>query len=50
MNPHPYTPELLKRMADQHDAHSVCTQPARDHFAEVCRAFAATLTERTEHV
>lgn len=38
-----YTPELLERMADRHDAHSVCTQPARDHFAEVCRELASTL-------
>lgn len=38
-----YTPEQLERMADQHDAHSVCTEPASEHFAEVCRAFAAEL-------
>lgn len=43
-----YTPEQLERMAAQHDAYSVCTQPARDHFAEVCRALATLIRrERT---
>lgn len=40
-----YTPEQLERMAQLHDDYSVCTQPARDHFAEVCREYAAHLRE-----
>jgi hypothetical protein len=38
-----YTSEALEQMADRHDAHSVCTYPAKDHFAQVCRALAAEL-------
>lgn len=38
-----YTPEQLEALATEHDRFSVCTHPARDHFAEVCREYAEIL-------
>lgn len=36
-----YDVEQLRAMADRHDRYSACTMPARDHFADVCREYAA---------
>lgn len=38
--PEDYSPAELRAMADAHDRWSVCTMPAREHFAEVCRLLA----------
>lgn len=46
MGQNTYTPESLRAMADQHDAYSACTMPARDHFAEICRAYADLIESR----
>lgn len=43
-----YDVEQLHAMADAHDRYSACTMPARDHFPEVCREYAAVLAHLAE--
>lgn len=40
MKNHVYTPEGLRLMASHHEHFTWSTNPARDHFAEVCRQLA----------